>query len=414
MRDDRSCESFPRVLYLADFPPSNLSGGPILLRRLLEGYPRDKIAFLIGSHYAGRSLRREERPDRMWVLPATNKTGPRGLGRLKLCLDLLFLPWVGLISLLAVKFRKAQVILSVVHGYFFLAAALSARLLRKPLVLFVHDDWVELEAAVFPSPWRRMRRAMLAWALRSAAWVYAVSFEMQAHLKTAYGVDSDPMLPGLDPDEAGPGRESDRVPEAAGGELRLLYAGSWSAPDCLEEIVAALKSPSLQARGVTRWCLQIYTDLDAKEFEALRLRWDDGRIHLHPWVEQEEARRLIREADILLLVHSFESKSAALGKTALSTKVADALASGRPILVLAPSDSGLCRYARARGFAETVDALEPETIAEAVWRIRSSPGRREQLRAAAEATFRECHDMSVQRANFHDRLRRLLSGGNVS
>src|SRR5215471_16164740 len=71
------------LLYVCDFPPSNLGGGPILLSRLLRDYPSDAITVLTGTRYARVSPREGRLLCDEITVPVSEAYGRFGLGRVR-------------------------------------------------------------------------------------------------------------------------------------------------------------------------------------------------------------------------------------------------------------------------------------------------------------------------------------------
>src|SRR6185436_4516024 len=63
------------ILFMCDFPPSNLRGGSVLISRLLEEFPRDRILVLTGSYYESVSPQEGRLSCRHLVFPTSSQTG---------------------------------------------------------------------------------------------------------------------------------------------------------------------------------------------------------------------------------------------------------------------------------------------------------------------------------------------------
>src|SRR5262245_21971254 len=98
----------PKLLFFADFPPSNLGGGTILISRLLEEYPNDRITVLTGSKYYKKSPQDGRLACKYVVFPVTSKTGRWGLGRLKVVVDYFAIPILCLVALWVILWQRIQ------------------------------------------------------------------------------------------------------------------------------------------------------------------------------------------------------------------------------------------------------------------------------------------------------------------
>ncbi|MCM8794460.1 MAG: glycosyltransferase [Candidatus Omnitrophica bacterium] len=374
------------------------------MSRLLSEYPPEKIRLFVGSHYDKLAPREGRLPCRRRVFPTTTKTGRFGLGRLKAALDFTLLPAVVCAAGWMAMRDGIRVILSVAHGYSFLAAALLSAVTGKPLVLIVHDDWLAMQGKSFFLG-RRVLGRIYIWALRRSAHVYAVSPAMQECLRQLSGLDAELQLPAVDP-------PADRADGFVHREVdirapRIIYAGTFLTPDAFSILIEALKGDFLKERGVVDWRLELYANVDKNLFCRLVPEGDDSRIRLSGWVSQDQLADVLRQADILFLPNSFDQEQKSSVQTLLPTKTADYLRAGKPILVMAPPYSSLYRYAVAHRFAEVVGTHEPAETAKAIWEIISSKQHREILCRKAQELFSLHHDMRAQRSRFYERLKDL-------
>ena len=67
----------------------------------------------------------------------------------------------------------------------------------------------------------------------------------------------------------------------------------------------------------------------------------DSRIEVHSSVSQDEMPMIYNQADVLVHVESFDDSSMGFARYSLSTKVAEYLATGKPILYYGPKDIGV-------------------------------------------------------------------------
>src|ERR1039458_8618506 len=155
---------------------------------------------------------------------------------------------------------KPSVILSIAHGYYFLAAALAARLTDTPLVLIVHDDWVAMSRSV--RLFRHFTPMLFSWALHAARHIFAVCPEMQEHLNKQYGVESEIQYPAT---FANPFTGATRTQESEGRALRLAFAGCvyGNVRQSIDVLVSTLRHASLRME------LHLYTQLSMVSVQAL-------------------------------------------------------------------------------------------------------------------------------------------------
>ncbi len=382
------------LLYFCDFPPSGFAGGPILIKRLLADYPPEKLTVFTGSHYA-KSAPQEERLNCAHIIfPTTSATGRFGLGRLKYLADWMLMPLLVISGILQIKRRGAKVILTVAHGHFFLAATCVSTITSTPLVLIVHDDWVDMQkrnSYLFG----HFSKFIFRFAARRAAHIYAVSPSMQKLLKSEFNVESELQLPSTEPNEKPAALQSE---SAHNKRTCILYAGigSGAVLEGLDLMVRTITSGHLSKLGLDSYEFHLY--ISASEEMVKNLGWDHEAIKVKGWVSQPELRSALAAANILFLPYSFSEEEKKVTIRSFPSKAADYLASGTPMLILSPRYSSIVEYASQYGFAEIVDTPSVEALAKAILRLSSDSAYRELLAVNATKTFNLNHNIIFQQS----------------
>jgi len=391
------------LLYICDFPPCNCHGGAILLRRLLEGYTSENL-LVITSTTGMRMSNDTERLECQHIsFPVLGVSRIRWFGRLKHILNWAILGLACCTALFSIVRKRVDAVLTVMHGRFYFAAALAECLTRKPYIVVVHDDFISTAnqvsgfSANILFPLARL-------VLRSAAHVYSVSVEMQSFLRREFGVDSELQLPAT----AGSAVRKQCSFDTENGPVVVFAGGvTYAVEDSLNLMANLITSGCAARYGLPNLKLRLYSPISTEQVK--QLRWDHKNIEIEGWVTQSELLDGLTNADILFLPYSFADSSRHAVETAFPSKTADYLASGKPILILAPNFSSLVRYAKEEGFAEIVEEFDPGTLAESIQRIASSPAYRASLAKKAHQVFYKNHDIVRQRAGFSAMLRQLAS-----
>jgi glycosyltransferase involved in cell wall biosynthesis len=371
----------PRVLYLCDFPAANYRGGSIQMSRLFSTYPPDRIIALVGAHYDGHAPAEGRLLAAQYVFPTTNGTGRFGIGRLKQCLDWASVPILALIGIYVTLWKRIDVVVTVAHGRFFVAAVLAARITKRGVILFVHDEWVDDRPRNPVSRW--IRAQLFAFVVHASDIVYSISPYMQERLKVLYRADSKLLMPG-----------SDSAPHRNLGEgpCEIIYAGmlTGAVEDSLAFLVDLFRTGALEARlpGVK---LDLFIPYDAR-FEA-------PNVHIHGWVTSSRLREELSKADIAFLPFSFEEGQRNMTEASYPTKVSDYLGARVPILIFAPPYSTLVRFAKDWKFAEVVDRRDAVSLIDAIIRLYGDSQHRDSLLEAAETVFEKFHSLPAQRAD---------------
>src|SRR5262249_1031600 len=124
----------------------------------------------------------------------------------------------------------------------------------------------------------------------------------------------------------------------------ILFAGTvgYTVKDCLDLLVDLIASGTLKEYGLPNTTLHLCApDADIRTFG-----WKRAGIVNKGWVPQSDLPKVLSTADILFLPYSFSPIARSAVETAFPSKIADYLASGKPILVFGPGYSSLVRYAR--------------------------------------------------------------------
>lgn len=292
------------------------------------------------------------------------------------------------VSLEAVRALRRPELRAVLAVYpkqhFLLAGYLGSLLTGKPLVVYFMDVYVE----GLPHG-RRIARLIERLIARRASAVLAMSAPHREHIEQ--------RLPGVPvyevPHPYAPVVEGSAQPLE--GDPSIVFTGAVydAQADALLRLVEAVQRDT--ASGAH---LHVFSQAGEKEL----LRWGvcaSDRVHIAR-VSRAEARTMQRASDILFLPMAFDGNPY-VTRTASPGKLPEYLAAGRPILVHAPADAYIARYARERGFAEVVDTPDVDRLAEALRRLTEDGALRQRLVAAAGETLerhRAAHGAEVVRA----------------
>lgn len=391
-------EAYPRLLFVSDLPPCHLTGGPILMHRLLAGYACDRLTVACAAgllpRAAGTLL-----PCRHVPLFRTTSTGRWGLGRIRQLIDLAALgPNVFALQRL-LRETRSEAVLTVAHDTMFIAAVLAANRAGKPSVVVVHDDWVWMISHHTWIP-NALAPVIFGRTLRRATHVYAVSDGVQRWLREQFHVDSEIQLPCAD-SGAFP-----RTSPRDDGTFRIVYTGGFN--DSIAPSLALLIQALRQGAIGENWSLHLYGTSPA---HAASRGWNDARVTAHGWRPQPDVHTAMAGADLLFVPLGFDALARQLGNRQFPSKMADYLAARRPVLVCAPPDTSISRYVHQWHCAELVEEPSAEAVAAALRRLAASPQRRQELVERGGEAFRVNHDLGRLRADLVSRLRELSRSG---
>jgi glycosyltransferase involved in cell wall biosynthesis len=385
----------PRLLYVGDVPVEASYHGSALLHRLLGGYPVDhltvietaapstparrlpKVKYL--SHPIGKQRLLNTRFHShavAWFSRAATRRGPQ-------------------ISALLNGFA-CEGVLTVAHGFGWLAAADVAARRNVPLHLMVHDDWprvVNVRAGF--RDWIDARFASIYRAARSRI---CVSPAMCAAYEARYGAPAEVIYPM----RAVNCEEFDAPPARLGrneGPFTIAFAGSINSNGYIQALRAL--QDALEPVGGR---LLIYGPLTAEGAREVGL--DRAQTIVRGLVDAGELmQRLREEADALFVPMSFDPADSANMELAFPSKLADCTAIGLPLLIYGPSYCSAVRWARENvGVGEVVTTdLKPD-LAAAIVRLAKDPTLRFVLGKRAIEVGREYFAYEKVRQVFHRTL----------
>jgi Glycosyltransferase Family 4 len=367
----------PKLLYVGDVPVESSYHGSALLHRLLQDYPTDRL--LVLEPKALESL-----PERRLTGVAYRHFSSRGRRWLNTRFSRSVGSWLTLsASAGATKLRRLghgfdpDAVLTVAHGYSWLAAARFATQARLPLHLIVHDDWPSM-APVLPwiRPWLDGQFGRV---YRQAASRMCVSPFMEEEYRHRYGVAGTVLYPSRAKDCS----SFDRAPRTYGkrtGPLIGAFAGNIFNAGYYRLLLSVAKR--LEGR-----CGQLML-FGPHSSKSLKL-WGLDRPNILPQGllgSRELISRLRNEADFLVVPMTFDADGSESNmRLSFPSKLTDYTATGLPLLICGPEYCSAVRWAQQHSpIAEVVTSELVEEIDAAVLRLESARHRERLGRAVME------------------------------
>lgn len=168
--------------------------------------------------------------------------------------------------------------------------------------------------------------------------------------------------------------DSPRPLPADGARCRIVYTGAvyhvnYAAFRCLIASFAELAD--------LRPELHIYTAQDPTQLAAEGIAGPN--VCVFPHVDPGQAWERQQEATVLFLGFAFDEAIAAIVQSSAPGKLGDYLASGVPIVALAPRESFLIEYLSTQNCGAVVDQLDPQLLAAAIRALVTDVDHRETL-----------------------------------
>lgn len=385
----RSVE-FPRALILSAAVPETRYAGSLLLYRLLQTYPSDRLLAVGPKPNPGSELL----PCRYAVLEpaASARLNLTRLAMLKRSFEA-----IGAAGRIAdarvdatVGDFNPDVVVSVMERHDYTDAAY--RLCQRrglPLVLIVHDRLESFELVY--APFRSAQLAANARIYRFAAARLCVSAEMVASLSQIYGATGTVLYPNRS-DDLRPRSAEESAALKSPPSITIGYAGSlaYGYGDRLRELM-----PALAGSGVK---LRIYShDANAQSI--------DGASHAGGFPSAELWPRVQAECDAVWLPYSHHPHFQPLYATHFPSKLTEYMALGMPVLITGPAHATGVKWGAAHPQATvTLPDGGAAEIRSALEQLRDDPRRRVEIAAQSRGSDRDFDPHRI-RAQFIDVLR---------
>jgi glycosyltransferase involved in cell wall biosynthesis len=390
-----STSSLPRLLYLADVPVEASVYGSILLYRVLEDYPKEKLLIVEPTMARSNDSRRLEKVRYL----------PFWIGWPRLLHSRFARPYGAFVahrspqlhrkvSRLTKSFQP-EAVLTVTHGYSWLTAATFAERNRLPLHLILHDDWVG--SLVAPRWMKTWAESMFRHFYGMAASRMCVSPWMETRYRKLYNVAGVVLYPSRARDC--PAMAPLSRFQRNGHGVVFAYAGTIvlkNVADTLRRLAELLEKSSSR--------LVIYGPLTRPNADALGLV--RSNIVLGGLLKSNELiERLRSEADVIVVVMSFSPNERTHMEMSFPSKLTDGTATGLPTLIVGPDYCSAVRWAKENpGVAEIVEIEDEAPLQAAINRLINNPAYRRQLAARSVEVGSTYFSHEAARATFHRAL----------
>ena len=390
---EQSCQSCPGLIYVGDVPVEASYHGSALLHRLLSDYPPGRL-MIIETATESQTERR---------LPNINYIS-RPIGKQR-WLNTRFHPYAAAWFTHAAKGMGRQIsqslngfecegVLTVAHGFGWLAAAQIAIERQAPLHLIVHDDWPRV-ADVAPQ-FRNWLDERFAGVYRQAQSRLCVSPAMSRSYEERYGAPAEVIYPSRAancPDYDEPPAHLARNDKP----FTIAFAGTINSDGYIKALIA-LQNALKPVNGR----LLIFGPLTPDVAERIGLK--DPQTEICGLLSAVDLlKRLREEASALFVPMSFDASDRANMEMAFPSKLADYTATGVPLLIYGPSYCSAVAWARENpGVAEVV---ESETdLTNTIAKLANNPDHRIALGKCALTTGRKYFSHARIQQRFHQFL----------
>lgn len=378
----------PRLVIASDVPVDLGGGGSILLYRLFKEYPQDKLLIL----QPGPDSRDFKRLAGVTYRELTYKVPRIFRNRLNPFWPPMMAKWIerraGEIIATFQAF-SGEAILTVPHGFIWIAAAKAAESLGCPLHLVVHDDWPSLitfrKEGKVQDLVRRICSKQLGKVYRQAVSRMCVSPGMEEKYRAFFGQKGEVIYPtvGADsPDWADRIGRADKLQPGIGFCGMIHHNG-------VMELLAKLTTELKRISG----CLHLFTTLTR---EYLIQRGLDGEaIRVHGFLPARElGDRVASCCHALILPGSFQKQEKLDTETLFPSKLADYCSMGLPVICWAPEYSSAFRWFKERELLEWASSgIEPDGVMAIFQKILEDPAKAKEMSALVSRQAEQCFSL---------------------
>ncbi|PYS24716.1 MAG: hypothetical protein DMF72_04580 [Acidobacteria bacterium] len=382
-----------KIAIVSEWLPPSATGQGLLIYRMLEGIDPNRYCLISGVEYSPND------PDTGYAqrLPATYQKfteGPRltrgyryGLTPIREFINFPLTVWdrARQISALVLREQCDAIVAFTGHASDLPAACLAAKRTRIPFYPYVLDHYSYRE-------WRNRvtgfwARRLEGLVMKRATRVIVTNEVLSSDLHRRFGIEPKVIHNSIDLSGY---EDASLDPEPLGAEIKIVFTGDvYEAHyDAFRSLLAGLQ---LLKRNDIR--LHLYTPRTSAELADKGIA---GPIVFHKPLAMEEMIRIQRDAHILFLPLAFNSPYPGLVKTSATTKMGEYMATQRPILVLAPSDSFVSWYFRTHDCGFVVDSCDAMSIAETIERVLGS---RDLVQQVITRAWEQAHrDFDIKKA----------------
>lgn len=219
-----------------------------------------------------------------------------------------------------------------------------------PVVTYICDEFYFVQESERPLEKLRLRlfRDKMRSLMDNTAHLVTISEELREAYVREFGVKATTLMTGAGIPAA------ERVSEEQ--PCQVCYFGNIRANRYVSLCEIGRELDAINRSGGTDYRLKIYTmEKDAAILEQLR---QIKAIELHPFVTGEAFEREFRRAQLLLHVEAFDEESIDRVRHSVSTKIADSLASGIPLLAYGPDRVSSMKHLLRHGCAITATSQD--------------------------------------------------------
>ena len=269
--------------------------------------------------------------------------------------------------------------------------------LKRPMVFHMMDDWPSLIGVKGPMRnfWKNKIDTEFRCLLERADLLMGISDYMTQEYEKRYGKKfvtfHNPIKLEFWKKEQ---RENYELPNSP----KVLYAGrlGLGIDKSLKCIAEAVQKVNKELQTSIKFVVQAQ--------DAPGWLINDPNVILRKFVKYEELPTVFSKADFLILPYDFSTESLSFIKYSMPTKAPEYMASGTPIIIFAPQDTALVKYAEKHNWAAVVTKNSVDVLAEKLKILYHDKILREQIATTAKNIAETRHDSDLVAREFEKKI----------
>ncbi|WP_339923293.1 glycosyltransferase [uncultured Cyclobacterium sp.] len=265
--------------------------------------------------------------------------------------------------------------------------------LKIPLIIHIMDDWPSFisSTGLFKKYWHNKIDDELKLLFNRADVLMGISDEMAKEYKMRYDKN---FITFHNPINIEFWKQHQRSNYEINESCEILYAGRMG--------VGIESSLELIAEAVTKVNIELGINMRFVLQTQEKLNWFDKYmcVEHRSFVQYNDLPRKFSEADFLVLPYDFMSNSIRYIKYSMPTKVSEYMISGTPIIVLAPEETAMVKYAQEFNWAKVFTKNDVALLSDGIINLVENKKERERIAQNAINVAEKNHDSNIVTKQF--------------
>ena len=272
--------------------------------------------------------------------------------------------------------------------------------LQKPVILHMMDDWPSVISSKGPlkNYWHNTVDRALRGLLNKCSLLLSISDAMTEEYEERFGLKFTSFHNPINIEDWLPYSKKDWHVK---GTFKILYTGriGTANSESIKKIAEAIHTLCIEGYKIS---LDIYSpNINTENANGLKIF---KGVTLKNIVPHSKIPSLLPQYDLLVLPLDFDKKSLKFAKLSMPTKASEFMVSGTPILVFAPHQTALAKYADKHKWAYLVTDTHEKVILDALKDLYNNYNIRAALGLRAKNLAIETEDAQIIRPKFTEAI----------